>query len=177
MHFRCLSVLVLGALSAFSGPVHHRRNRYFSIYFQRLTPLLPSNLSAHLCGIHGNLSDRPRRSARADGKTFLLDHAWPKSQRVFYFLAAERVERGDGPSYGRPNWVARLQPFDYRGAARMMPRKSPRDAATFFGVFGGTPRYLATVEARDTIAGRTTPAFEALARQDSRIHLISLNDV
>ena len=186
---------------------------------------------------------------RRVGKTFLLDHAWPKSQRVFYFLAAdttpdqnrvellqelarwaarpldsndyrswrnvfrlfvdlaehdslvvildefqylmgtgddvvshlvavwdrelknrpltlvlsgsqvatmERLEHGDGPLYGRPNWVARLQPFDYRDAARMMPRKSLRDAATFFGIFGGTPRYLATIEARDTVAARAT---------------------
>src|SRR2546421_6102339 len=67
----------------------------------------------------------------------------------------ERLERGDGPLYGRPNWVARLQAFDYRDAARMMPRRSPRDAATFYGIFGGTPRYLATVERRDTIASRT----------------------
>jgi hypothetical protein len=37
----------------------------------------------------------------------------------------------------------------------MMPRRSHRDAATFFGIFGGTPRYLATVEPRDTIAART----------------------
>lgn len=186
---------------------------------------------------------------RRVGKTFLLDNAWPKSQRVFYFLAAdttpdqnriellqelsqwatrpldpndyrswrnvfrlfvdlaeseslvvildefqylmgtdddtvshlvaiwdrelknrpltlvlcgsqvatmERLERGDGPLYGRPNWVGRLQPFDYRDAARMMPRRSPRDAATLFGILGGTPRYLATVEPRDTIAARTT---------------------
>lgn len=186
---------------------------------------------------------------RRVGKTYLLDHAWPKSQRVFYFLAAdttpdqnrvellqelarwaarpldpndyrswrnvfrlfvdlaeheslvvivdefqylmgtgddvvshlaavwdrelknkplllvlsgsqvatmERLERGDGPLYGRPNWVARLQPFDYRDSARMMPRKSPRDAAAYFGVFGGTPRYLATIETRDKIAARIT---------------------
>src|SRR6266850_3150385 len=26
---------------------------------------------------------------RRVGKTFLLDHAWPTSQRVFYFLAAD----------------------------------------------------------------------------------------
>jgi uncharacterized protein len=26
---------------------------------------------------------------RRVGKTFLLDHAWPKEQRVFYFLAAD----------------------------------------------------------------------------------------
>ena len=52
----------------------------------------------------------------------------------------ERLERGDGPLYGRPNWVGRLQPFDYRDAACMMPRRSARDAATFFGILGGTPR-------------------------------------
>lgn len=184
---------------------------------------------------------------RRVGKTFLLDHAWPKSQRVFYFLAAditadqnrvellqelalwskealdpnhyrswrnvfrlfvdlaereplvvildefqyllgtrddivshlvavwdrelrdapltlvlcgsqvatmERLERGDGPLYGRPNWVARLQPFDYRDAARMMPQRPLREAATLFGIFGGTPRYLAAIELRDTVETR-----------------------
>jgi AAA+ ATPase superfamily predicted ATPase len=185
---------------------------------------------------------------RRVGKTFLLDHAWPKEQRVFYFLAAdttpdqnrielldelsrwssrqldpndyrswrnvfrllvdlaehrslvvvldefqylmrtgddivshlvavwdrelkdrpltlvlsgsqvatmESLERGDGPLYGRPDWVGKLRPFDYRDAARMMPRRPPREAATFYGIFGGTPRYLATIDARDTIASRT----------------------
>ncbi len=185
---------------------------------------------------------------RRVGKTFLLDNAWPKEQRIFYFLAAdttpdqnrielldelsrwsarrlepndyrswrnvfrlfvdlaeqsslvvvldefqylmgtaddivshlvavwdreikgrpltlilagsqvatmERLERGDGPLYGRPDWIGKLRAFDYRDAARMMPRRSHRDAATFFGIFGGTPRYLATIEARDTIAART----------------------
>jgi AAA+ ATPase superfamily predicted ATPase len=184
---------------------------------------------------------------RRVGKTFLLDHAWPKSQRVFYFLAAdttsdqnrvelihelarwsrtqidpdnyrswrnvfrlfvdmadqhslvvvldefqylmgtgddvvshlvavwdrelkdkpltlvlsgsqvgmmERLERGNGPLYGRPNWVARLHPFDYRDAARTMPKRSHRDAAVLYGVFGGTPRYLATIHPADTIAAR-----------------------
>jgi hypothetical protein len=37
----------------------------------------------------------------------------------------------------------------------MMPRRPPRDAATFYGIFGGTPRYLAAIEARDTISSRT----------------------
>lgn len=185
---------------------------------------------------------------RRVGKTFLLDHAWPKGQKVFYFLAAdttsdqnrtelleelsrwsarqldpndyrswrnvfrlfvdlaeqsslvvvldefqylmgtgddivshlvavwdrelkdrpltlvlsgsqvatmERLERGDGPLYGRPDWIGKLRPFDYRDAARMTPRRPLRDTATFFGIFGGTPRYLATIESRDTIASRT----------------------
>jgi uncharacterized protein len=185
---------------------------------------------------------------RRVGKTFLLDHAWPKEQKVFYFLAAdttpdqnrielleelsrwssrqldpndyrswrnvfrlfvdlaeqsslvvvldefqylmgtgddivshlvavwdrelkdrpltlvlsgsqvatmERLERGDGPLYGRPDWVGKLRPFDYRDAVRMTPRRPLRDAATFFGIFGGTPRYLATIEPRDTIESRT----------------------
>jgi hypothetical protein len=185
---------------------------------------------------------------RRVGKTFLLDHAWPKGQKVFYFLAAdttsdqnrtelleelsrwsarqldpndyrswrnvfrlfvdlaeqsslvvvldefqylmgtgddivshlvavwdrelkdrpltlvlsgsqvatmERLERGDGPLYGRPDWIGKLRPFDYRDAARMTPRRPLRDTATLFGIFGGTPRYLATIESRDTIASRT----------------------
>ena len=198
---------------------------------------------------------------RRVGKTFLLDHAWPTSQRVFYFLAAdttpdqnriellhelsrwaqhafdptdyrswrnvfrlfvdlaernslvvvldefqylmgtgddivshlvaiwdrelkdkpltlvlsgshvatmERLERGDGPLHGRSNWVARLQPFDYRDAARMLPRRAHREAATFFGIFGGTPRYLATIKPRDTIATRS---IESMLSTHGEVHV------
>ncbi len=68
----------------------------------------------------------------------------------------ERLERGDGPLYGRPNWVARLRPFDYRDAARMVPGRPPRDAAMVYGILGGTPRYLATIARDDDLADRVT---------------------
>jgi AAA+ ATPase superfamily predicted ATPase len=54
---------------------------------------------------------------RRVGKTFLLDHAWPKSQRVFYFLAADttsdqnRIELLEELA----RWAARpLDPNNYR---------------------------------------------------------------
>ena len=54
---------------------------------------------------------------RRVGKTFLLDNAWPKSQRVFYFLAADTT-----PDQNRiellqelSQWATRpLDPNDYR---------------------------------------------------------------
>src|SRR5262245_51637565 len=57
----------------------------------------------------------------------------------------ERLQAGDQPLYGRLNWAARIRPFDYRDAARMLPRLSPRQAALAFGIVGGTPRYLAAI--------------------------------
>lgn len=56
----------------------------------------------------------------------------------------ERLEAGDSPLYGRPNWSARLRPFDYWDTRAMVPGLPPREAACVYGVFGGTPRFLAT---------------------------------
>nr|MBA2447073.1 ATP-binding protein [Chloroflexota bacterium] len=52
---------------------------------------------------------------------------------------------GGQPLFGRVNWSTRLLPFDYRDAARMMPDRPSREAAIFYGIFGGTPRYLAAI--------------------------------
>lgn len=70
----------------------------------------------------------------------------------------EQLQHGGQPLYGRPTWSARLRPFDYRDAARMAPHLSPREAALLYGVFGGTPRYLAAIdegEALDVCVVRT----------------------
>lgn len=63
----------------------------------------------------------------------------------------ERLHAADRPLYGRVDWSHRLQPFDYFDARRMLPRWSVRDAARAYGVFGGTPLYLATIAAGETL--------------------------
>jgi uncharacterized protein len=66
----------------------------------------------------------------------------------------ERLEAGDSPLYGRWNWAARLESFDYYDAAAMVADRAPRDAATIYGIFGGTPRFLATVKPGEPLAER-----------------------
>lgn len=66
----------------------------------------------------------------------------------------ESLEAGDAPLYGRPNWSAKLRPFDYLDAQQMVPARPLREAAYVYGVFGGTPRYLATIDEGDDIAER-----------------------
>jgi len=56
--------------------------------------------------------------------------------------AMEHLLAGGQPLYGRASWSARLHVFDYRDAARMLPWCSAREAALYYGIFGGTPRYL-----------------------------------
>jgi hypothetical protein len=65
-----------------------------------------------------------------------------------------RLEAGDGPLSGRWSWAARLRPFDYLDAAAMVPDRSPREAALVYGIFGGTPRFLATVQPGEPLADR-----------------------
>jgi len=80
----------------------------------------------------------------------------------------EGLQAGGQPLFGRANWSMRLQPFDYRDAARMQPDRSLRDAALLYGVFGGTPRYLATVRPNETIGSVAT---RALLSPNGEVHL------
>jgi uncharacterized protein len=63
----------------------------------------------------------------------------------------EALAAGGGPLYGRFNWQHRLQPFDYWHAGEMTPFGSLRDRAMAYGVFGGTPRYLAALSTKRTL--------------------------
>lgn len=71
----------------------------------------------------------------------------------------ERLRGGGSPLYGRIDWMARLAPFDYRDAARMTPGYDLRDAARIYGIFGGTPRYLAAVRPGCRLADEVTRTF------------------
>jgi hypothetical protein len=66
----------------------------------------------------------------------------------------ERLQSGGSPLYGRIDWAARLRPFDYFDAARMLPRRGPRERAVAYGVFGGTPRFLSAVRPGDDLSER-----------------------
>ncbi len=64
----------------------------------------------------------------------------------------EALATGGGPLYGRFAWQHRLHPFGYWDSATMTPLPSLRDQALSYGIFGGTPRYLAAVDAPQALA-------------------------
>ncbi len=64
----------------------------------------------------------------------------------------EAVAAGGSPLYGRFDWQATLQPFTYWYAADLTPFEALRDRATAYGIFGGTPRYLAAADASRRLA-------------------------
>lgn len=71
----------------------------------------------------------------------------------------EHLQEGGRPLYGRPNRTLRLRPFDYWDAAQMSPGRDLRQAALFYGVFGGTPRYLAALREDDDLETATLREF------------------
>ena len=56
-----------------------------------------------------------------------------------------------GPLFGRFNYTARIRPFDYWYAAQMVPDLSLRDKVRTYAAFGGTPRYLAAINAANPL--------------------------
>jgi uncharacterized protein len=58
----------------------------------------------------------------------------------------DRLDAAENPLHGRLDWKSRLEPFDYLDAARMAPFDLPRDKALAYGIYGGTPRYLSTID-------------------------------
>jgi uncharacterized protein len=63
----------------------------------------------------------------------------------------ERLDGAENPLYGRLDWKGRLEPFDYFDAARMAVFHQPRDRMLAYGIYGGTPRYLATIDPTKTL--------------------------
>lgn len=78
----------------------------------------------------------------------------------------ERLNDGGSPLYGRFAWQCRLRPFDYWWAGELAGFKTPRDRAYGYGLFGGTPRYLAAVDPRRSIAAN---ASDLLLRPDGEV--------
>jgi AAA+ ATPase superfamily predicted ATPase len=63
----------------------------------------------------------------------------------------ERLDAAENPLYGRLDWKGRLDPFDYFDAARMATFPLARDRMLAYGIYGGTPRYLATIDGNKTL--------------------------
>lgn len=80
----------------------------------------------------------------------------------------ERLEAGDSPLYGRWTWAARLRPFDYYDAAAMVPERDTREAALVYGIFGGTPRFLTTIQPGEALADRVV---ESVLSPRGEVHL------
>jgi AAA+ ATPase superfamily predicted ATPase len=80
----------------------------------------------------------------------------------------ERLQAGGQPLFGRVNWSARLHPFDYYDAARMVPGRPARDAALIYGIFGGTPRYL---EAIGDVEGLDEAVVRTFVSPHGEVHL------
>jgi uncharacterized protein len=62
------------------------------------------------------------------------------------------LSEGGSPLYGRFAWQSRLRPFNYWYAGELAGFKSTRDRAYAYGIFGGTPRYLAAIDAGRSVA-------------------------
>jgi uncharacterized protein len=68
----------------------------------------------------------------------------------------EALAAGGGPLYGRLAWQHRLQPFNYWHAAALTAFPSLRDQALAYGIFGGTPKYLAAVDPAESLTENAT---------------------
>jgi AAA+ ATPase superfamily predicted ATPase len=64
----------------------------------------------------------------------------------------ESLNEGGSPLYGRFAWQCRLRPFNYWYAGELAGFSSPGDRAYAYGVFGGTPRYLAAIDSTRSVA-------------------------
>jgi AAA+ ATPase superfamily predicted ATPase len=64
----------------------------------------------------------------------------------------ERLDAVGNPLHGRFEWRHRLEPFDYWDAARLARFRDLRDRAAAYGIYGGTPRYLVTIDPTDSLA-------------------------
>lgn len=68
----------------------------------------------------------------------------------------EALAAGGGPLYGRFAWHHRLQPFDYWYAAELAPFAKTRERALAYGIVGGTPKYLAALDPRQSLPHNVT---------------------
>lgn len=64
----------------------------------------------------------------------------------------QSLSEGGSPLYGRFAWQSRLRPFDYWHAGELAGFESARDRAYAYGIFGGTPRYLAAIDPGRSVA-------------------------
>jgi len=104
-----------------------------------------------------------------------LNAAWeahrPARPLVFVIAGSavrtlESLSDGGSPLYGRFAWQCQLRPFNYWHASELAGFSVPRDRAYVYGMFGGTPRYLAAVDPGRTVAEN---AWNLLLRPDGEV--------
>ena len=83
-----------------------------------------------------------------------IDHEW-KSLNIMLVLCGssisfmeEEVLGEKSPLYGRRTGQMDLLPFDYLTASEFVPVYSPEDKAVVYGITGGIPKYLASIDPR-----------------------------
>ena len=104
-----------------------------------------------------------------------LNAAWearrPTRPLVFVIAGSavrtlESLNDGGSPLYGRFAWQCQLRPFSYWHAGEMSGFRDPRDQAYAYGMFGGTPRYLAAIDPDRSVAEN---AWNLLLRPDGEV--------
>ena len=94
-----------------------------------------------------------------------LNAVWeaPRRERSFLMVLSGSavgtmgaLASGGGPLYGRFQWQGKLRPFGYWHAAELAGVDDLRERALVYGVFGGTPRYLADIDQSQTVAENAT---------------------
>ncbi|MFL5574972.1 MAG: ATP-binding protein [Gemmatimonadaceae bacterium] len=93
---------------------------------------------------------RPTRSASPGAAPLLLVLAGSAVATM------EALAGGGAPLYGRFAWQHKLRPFTYWYAAELAPFAELRDRATAYGLFGGTPRYLAAIDPARSLVENAT---------------------
>lgn len=90
-----------------------------------------------------------------------LNAAWeqrrPPRSLVFVLAGSairvlEALDSGGAPLHGRFAWKGELKAFNYWHAGEMAHFRAVRDRAHAYGIFGGTPRYLAAIKAGRSLA-------------------------
>lgn len=70
----------------------------------------------------------------------------------------EALDGGGAPLHGRLHWKHLLRPFDYLDAGRMARFGSLRDRALAYAIYGGTPRYLDSIDPSTSLADNVARA-------------------
>ncbi len=82
-----------------------------------------------------------------------IDHEFLKTNMLMVLCGSNEgfmesnVLGRKSPLYGRRNAQIRLMPFDCFDAAKMLNCASPEDVVRYYATFGGTPYYLAQIDA------------------------------
>ncbi|MEM6288029.1 MAG: ATP-binding protein [Bacteroidota bacterium] len=94
-----------------------------------------------------------------------LNAVWeaPRPERSFLMVLSGSavgtmgaLAAGGGPLYGRFQWQGTLRPFGYWHAAELAGVSDLRERALAYGIFGGTPRYLAAIDPDRSVAESAT---------------------